>query len=249
MTRTFPRVIAASTVALGAAALLALTAPLSASAHVSLESNTATPGTFDTLTFRVPNESTDGATTNKLTINLPADAGLLDSVSFEPVAGWTAQLITTRLATPLVNGDQTTTEAVTQVVWTASPGSELGSGALGIFRLYVGPIPKVGSLKLPIDQGYSDGTTASWNGAPDSEHPAPVLYVTDPPVVDHDADSAPIPAVTTAPAAAASTTGGSDVVARVLGGAGLVLGAIGLVIALTGRRTAVKPVACTRKAD
>lgn len=237
MTRMSPHAVAASTVALGAAALLALAAPLSASAHVSLESNTATPGTFDTLTFRVPNESTDGATTNRLTINLPADAGLLASVKFEPVAGWTAELVTTKLATPVVHGDQTTTEAVTQVVWTATPGSELGAGALGVFRLYVGPIPKVGSLKLPIDQGYSDGTTASWNGAPDSEHPAPVLYVTDPPVADHDADSAPNPAVTAHPATAATGGDGSDVVARVLGGAGLVLGAVGLVIALSGRRT------------
>lgn len=231
------RRLGVTTLALGAAALLAVAAPLSASAHVSLETNTATPGTFDTLTFRVPNESAAGATTTRLAITLPSDDGLLASVEYLPVPGWTTQLITTKLAKPIVHGDATTTEAVTQVIWSATPGSELGAGALGVFKLFVGPIPKVGSITLPIEQGYSDGSIASWNGATGSEHPAPVLYVTDAPVVDHDPDSAPVTQVTSDAGAAASGGGRQDVVARALGGAGLVLGAVALVIALLGRRS------------
>lgn len=231
---------------LAAAALLALSAPLSASAHVSLETNTATPGSYDTITFRVPNESAT-ATTDAVTINLPSDAGLLASVRYLPVAGWTAELVTTKLAKPIVNGDDTTTEAVTQVVFTAAAGSELGEGSLGVFKLFVGPIPKVGKLSLPVDQGYSDGSVVSWNGAADSENPAPVLYVQDAPAVDHDADSAPQTGVTSEAAGAASTDG-PDVVARTLGGVGLVLGAVALVIAIAGRRPA-RSASATKKAS
>ena len=234
MTAPIRRRLAAAALALGAATLLALSAPLSASAHVSLEENTATPGSFTTLTFRVPNETADGASTNRLTLTLPTGTGLLDSVSYLPVPGWTAELVRTKLAAPITNGDDTITEAVTQVIWTANPGSEYGQGSLGIFRLFVGPIPDIGRLKLPTEQGYSDGSVVSWSGGTGSEHPAPVLYVDDNPVVDHDADSAPVTTVTTSPAA--PTTAAPDVLGRVLGGIGVVLGAVALVIAVAGRR-------------
>lgn len=225
--------------ALGAVTLLALAAPLSASAHVSLEDNTAVPGTFTTLTFRVPNETADGASTNKITITLPAGADLLDSVSYIPVAGWTAELATTKLATPIKNGDDTITRAVTQVNWTATPGSEYGAGSEGIFKLFVGPIPDVGQLALPVDQSYSDGSTVSWSGDTDADHPAPVLYVNDAPAADDDPDSAPVTSVT--PGTTTPTTSAQpDVLARVLGGIGLVLGAVAVVIAMVGRRPRAK---------
>src|SRR3954447_9090019 len=123
MTISTSRRVGIGTLALGAATLLAIAAPLSASAHVSLEENTARPGTFTTLTFRVPNETADGASTNKLTVTLPTGKSLLGSVSFVPVPGWRAELVTSKLAAPITDGDDTITEAVTQVVWTADPGS------------------------------------------------------------------------------------------------------------------------------
>lgn len=232
MNTSSSRRLAAATLALGTAALLAIAVPMSASAHVSLEENTAQPGTFTTLTFRVPNESADGASTNKLTVTLPTGKSLLGSVSFVPVPGWTADLVTSKLATPITRGDDTITEAVTQVVWTADPASAYGQGSLGIFKVFVGPVPDVGQLKLPVDQGYSDGTVVSWNGGVSADHPAPVLYVNDKPVVDHDADSAPAATVTTP---ATQTAAQPDTVARALGGIGLLLGAIALVIAIVGR--------------
>jgi uncharacterized protein YcnI len=227
------RRLATAALAFGSATLLALAAPLSASAHVSLEENTAKPGTFATLTFRVPNETADGASTNKLTVTLPGGQSLLDSVSYVPVPGWSVDVVTSKLATPLTSGDDTITEAVTQVVWTANPGSAYGPGSQGIFKLFVGPIPDVGQLKLPVDQGYNDGTVVSWNGGTGADHPAPVLYVDDKPVADDDPDSAP--------AATVATTGKQaptqpDTIARVLGGLGLLLGAVALMIAIVGRR-------------
>lgn len=236
MTTPLHRPLGLGALALGAAALLAISAPLSASAHVSLEENTATPGTFTTLTFRVPNE-TAAASTNKLTVTMPTGAGLLGSVSYIPVPGWSAEVVTSKLATPITHGDETITEAVTQVTFTAATGSEYGPGSLGIFTLFVGPIPDIGHLTIPVDQGYSDGTVVSWDGGTGSDHPAPVLYVNDKPVVDHDADSAPVPTVAPGDShAAGSSAPQPDVIARALGGVGLVLGAMALVIAIVGRR-------------
>jgi len=231
------RRIGVTALAFGAAALLAIAAPLSASAHVSLQQNTATAGSFTTLTFRVPNETT-GASTNKLTVTLPTGKSLLESVSYIPVPGWTTQLVTTKLDTPIVDGDSTITEAVTQVVWTAKPGSEYGPGSEGQFALFVGAIPDVGKLSLPTEQGYTDGSVVSWSGAVGSDHPAPVLYVNDAPPTSDDPDSAPETTVT-APAST-STAAQPDVLARAVGAVGLVLGAIALVIAIVGRRPARK---------
>ena len=235
MTAPFRRRLAAGSLALGAATLLAIAAPLSASAHVSLEENTAAPGSFTTLTFRVPNE-TSAAATDKLTVTLPHGTSLLASVSYLPVPGWTAELVTSKLTAPITAGDDTITEAVTQVIWTAD-GAGYGPGSLGIFKLFVGPIPDVGQLKLPVEQGYSDGSAVSWNGATASEHPAPVLYVDDAPVVDHDADSAP---QATVGASARPAAAEPDAVARLLGGAGLLLGAVALVIAIVGRSSTAR---------
>jgi uncharacterized protein YcnI len=237
MTTTLRRPLGIGALAVAAAALLTIAAPLSASAHVSLEENTATPGTFTTLTFRVPNE-TAAASTNKLTVTMPTGAALLGSVSYIPVPGWNAEAVSSKLATPITRGDDTITEAVTQVVFTAQPGSEYGPGSLGIFKLFVGPVPDVGHLTLPVEQGYSDGSVVAWSGGTTSEHPAPVLYVTDKPVVDHDADSAP--AATVAPGddhTSGPASAQPDIVARALGGVGLVLGAVALVIAIIGRRS------------
>lgn len=234
MNASIRRRLGVGALAFAAAALLAIAAPLSASAHVSLEENTAKAGTFTTLTFRVPNE-TDGASTNKLTVTLPTGKSLLGSVSYIPIPGWTTELVTTKLEKPITLGDDTITRAVTQVIWTARPGYEYGPGSEGQFKLFVGAIPDVGKLSLPAEQGYSDGSVVSWSGAVDSEHPAPVLYVNDAAPKSDDPDSAPETTVTTAQTAT-DPAPAPDVLARVLGGIGLVLGVIAVLIAVVGRR-------------
>jgi uncharacterized protein YcnI len=60
-----------------------------ASAHVTVNPNTATQGGYTKLTFRVPNEKAN-ANTVALEVNLPPTAPIR-SVSVKPVAGWTAQ--------------------------------------------------------------------------------------------------------------------------------------------------------------
>ncbi len=229
---------AKTAVALAAGATLALAAPLAASAHVSLEENTAAANSFALITFKVPNES-ETAGTSKIEINLPLDTPLA-FVSYVPVAGWKTELTTTTLDTPVEGLYGTITEAVSKITYTADPGSEVTAGQLQLFPLSVGPIPDTGSIQLPVDQTYTDGTVVSWSETgEDAEHPAPVLFINDKPVAGHDDDGDGDDDATIAVTDASSTSSSSssdDVLARVLGIGGLVLGAVGLVIGITGRR-------------
>ncbi len=229
-----------SSIAITAGLALAVAVPLAASAHVSVDPDQAAAGSYAVVTFRVPNES-EAAGTTKIEVSLPTDTPFI-SVRYVPVAGWTAELKRTTLPTPVTVGTSEITEAVTSVIWTASPGAEIAAGQLQLFPLSVGPVPDTGSIVLPVEQTYSDGSVVSWSEtAADAQHPAPVLYVNDPPVGDHGAatttDSHTDAGVT---ASAATSAESSDTVARVLGIGGLVLGAVALVLALFVRRPAAR---------
>ncbi len=177
---------AQTAVALAAGTALALAAPLAASAHVSLDNNTAEAGSFAILTFKVPNESATQGTT-KVEVSLPTDTPFA-YVSYVPVPGWTTDVTVEPLDTPIVGEDGTVTEATTKVTWTAAAGSEITDGQLQFFPLSVGPIPDTGSIVLPVAQTYSDGTVVNWSETGDgAEHPAPVLFVNDAPAADHHA--------------------------------------------------------------
>jgi uncharacterized protein YcnI len=216
--------------ALIAGALLALAAPLAASAHVTVGPNQAAAGSFALLDFKVPTESAT-ATTTKIQLNIPQDTPFA-YVSYVPVTGWTAELTTAKLATPITGEDGDITEAVTTVTWTASPGYEITADQLGVFPLSVGPVPDTGKVAFTVNQTYSDGTVVDWDDtSADAEEPAPVLYVNDaPPAAAHDDPDATLTA--TEPVATESP----DVLARVLGIGGLVVGVIGLVVGITARR-------------
>lgn len=222
------RTIAGASVALALGTVLALGAPLGASAHVTLEENTAEAGSYALLTFKVPNES-DTAATTSVTVNLPTDTPFV-SVRTVPVAGWTAEVITTTLPEPVEIGETTVTEAPTSIVWTAT-GEGLGGTELGLFPFSVGPVPDVGSLELPVDQGYSDGTVVAWAG-----DEVPILYVNDAPAGDHHGGGA---AEEEGHEEAATPTGpdSTAVAGLVVGSLGLVLGASALALTLIRRRS------------
>ncbi|TPX05688.1 YcnI family protein, partial [Schumannella luteola] len=160
MSRTIRRGPAAF-ITLTAATALALAAPLSASAHVTLAENTAAPGSYALLTFKVPTES-ESASTVSLTLMLPTDTPFT-SVRTVPIAGWSAELVRTTLPEPVTVGETQITEAVTSIVWTADDGAGIGVGELGLFPVSLGPVPDTGSIVLPVEQGYSDGSTVSWS--------------------------------------------------------------------------------------
>lgn len=225
-----------SATALIAGAVIALAAPLAASAHVGIDPNQSDPGTYPLITFKVPTESAT-ATTTRIELTLPQDTPF-GFVSYTPVEGWTTELVKETLPEPVVTDDGEVTEAVTKVIWTAEPGSELTAEQYGLFPLVLGPVPDTGSVILAVDQTYSDGTVVSWSetGA-DAEFPAPVLYVNDVPESDHhagdEADDEHAEIVVDGDTAAAAS---DDTLARVLGIGGLVLGAVAVVIAVTSRR-------------
>lgn len=242
MSRTHRRAAAAA-LAVAAATSLALASPLAASAHVTLDESTAEAGSYALLTLKAPNESETAATVS-LTLNLPTDTPFT-SVRTVPVAGWSAELVRETLPEPVTIGDTTITEAVTRIVWTADAGTGLRDGELGLFPVSLGPVPDTGSIVLPVDQGYDDGSVVSWSDTEEgAAHPAPVLYVNDaPPAGDHHhgGDDHAAPEVTSEPDAAAGGSGseaGVDVLARVLGVAGLAVGAVGVVLAFSWRRRA-----------
>lgn len=227
----------------GAAGLvLALSAPLAANAHVTIDPGAAEPGSYTVLTVKVPNESATAAT-SRVELRLPADTPFA-SVSYVPVPGWSAELVRSTLPEPVPAGEGEITEAVTSVVWTAEPGSEIGQGQLQLFDLSVGPVPDTGSVTLPAVQTYTDGEVVEWTetGA-GAEHPAPVLAITDEPAdahAGHDADAATVTAsdAGVAPAGSAAAEAPVDVLARVFGILGLVVGAVGVALAVTSRRKA-----------
>ncbi|GAA0565547.1 hypothetical protein GCM10010172_56370 [Paractinoplanes ferrugineus] len=205
---------------------LALAAP--ASAHVTVNPNTATPGGYTKVTFRVPNES-DTASTTKVEVNLPADKPVA-SVSLKPVPGWTAEAVKSKLATPIKAHDTEITEAVSKITWTAQTGSDIKPGTFQEFDVSLGPLPESGQLVFKALQTYSDGTVTRWIDEPttdgsEPEHPAPVLKLTAATATD---------AAAAAPTAAAAAPVGSEDSdgPDAFGIAGLVAGLLALVLAL-----------------
>jgi uncharacterized protein YcnI len=210
--------------ALGLGAVLALGAPQSASAHVTLDDDTAEAGSYALLTFKVPNES-DTATTTRITVTLPTDTPFVN-VRTVPVAGWSAEVVETTLPEPVEIGETTIAEAPTSIVWTAT-GDGLAATELGLFPFSVGPVPNVGRLELPVDQGYSDGRVVAWAG-----EDVPLLYVNDEPEADHHGGEDVPEADGTASSDPLAVTG------IVLGSGGLLLGAAALAVTLIRRRSA-----------
>ena len=165
----------------GTVAVLTLALAVPASAHVTVNPNTAVQGGYAKVTFRVPNES-DTANTTKVEVNLPADAPFA-SVSLKPVAGWTMAPVRSKLAKPIEAHGTQITEAVSKITWTAT-GDGLLPGEFDLFTISAGPLPtKPNKLTFKAVQTYSNGEVVSWiqqtvKGAPEPEHPAPTLTLT-----------------------------------------------------------------------
>ena len=227
-----------ASLAAAAATALVVAVPLAASAHVRVNPDQATPGSYAQLTFRVPTESATAGTV-KLVVDLPTDHPL-GSVSYQPLAGWTTEVTTEKLAKPITTDDGTVTEAPTRITWTADPGVQIAPGEFDQFQIVAGPIPDTGSLLLPAHQTYSDGSVVDWDQkAPASgdepEHPAPTLYIDDAPPADESASSTAVSTASAEPVAAAasrSTDSGLVTAAIAVGIAGLVLGAVSLIVAV-----------------
>ncbi|MER7008757.1 YcnI family protein [Dactylosporangium sp. NPDC000555] len=229
-------------VAAAAAVAAALAFPASASAHVTVNPNTAVQGGYAKVTFRVPNERNDAGTT-KLEIAIPTDKPIV-SVSLKPVQGWTATTETTKLATPVKtrDGDELT-EAVSKITWTADANSAIKPHQFQEFDVSLGPLPQTDQIVFKALQTYSSGEVIRWIDEPsatgEAEHPAPVLKLTK--KADSTTASTSTPA--TPAAGGGSSDSGGNGTAIGLGIAGLVLGLAGLVIGVLAYRRASAPTA------
>ena len=210
-----------------ASALVLAGAAGSAAAHVTVSLPDAKPGGYAKLVFRVPTES-DYTSTTKLVVSLPKDHPFAH-VGAQVKDGWKVEKTTEKLPAPVKVGDVTLSEAITTVTWTSLKGG-IPANDFDEFALSVGRLPeKVDSLSFPAEQTYSDGEVVKWDaarteGADEPEHPAPTLKL----------------AAAITPVAASTPESSSDPLARGLGGAGLLLGLIGLGLGLRPRKPKVQ---------
>lgn len=217
---------------------------IGASAHVTPDPTSAPKGAGDlVITFRVPNE-TDNANTVKVVIQLPQDHPIAD-VEALAMPGWTDTIENRHLTTPIKTDDGSFSDVASVITWT---GGKIGPGQYGEFKILAQGLPTdTDQLVFKALQTYDNGTTTSWiETQADAEHPAPVIKLT---AEVPDGASAP---VATAAAANASTnptavtTAKSTSSSNGLGIAGIIVGAIGLIVAVAalvvarGRQTSAK---------
>ena len=240
------RALSRARVGAAAGLALALGVPLAASAHVTVNPNTATPGSYATVNFRVPTES-ETASTVKVEVTLPTDTPFT-AVLVQPVPGWTATVEKGAYPAPVEVDGNTVSDGPLKIVWQADPGVGIGQDQFQVFSAVLGPVPDTGHVVLPAVQTYSDGEVVNWSATPDEVaaddtlEPAPVLYINDaPPTTGHGAShdtSTAAPAAdghddhTMSEASASSTDGsagaalGLSIAALVIGIGGAVLGAL-----------------------
>jgi len=232
--RALIRVGAVATVTLATALLGAGIA----AAHVETDPGQAPKGDESTITFRVPNEE-ESAGVVKLEVSFPLDHPVPEA-NTTPIPGWTATVTMTTLPKAVHQNNSDVKNAVQTVTWTADPGTQIKPGEFLRFPVLAGPLAdNTDKLTFKALQTYSNGDVVRWidppaaDGAPEPEHPAPTLTL-----VSGDADAGPAK-----PADTAAST--ADDTARWLGGAGLVIGilglALGIVIAARGRRAIAPP--------
>ncbi len=233
---------AATVSALAAGAVLLVAGP--ASAHVSVDPEEAAKGGYSVVNFKVPNEQ-DKASTVKLEVTFPTDHPLA-SVMPQPVPGWDVKVEKKKLDKPIEMHGEKITEAVSKVTWT---GGKVEPGRFQQFPVSMGQLPEdADQLVFKALQTYDDKEVVRWieepkESAAEPEHPAPVLKLTAAEKGESGAgDASSDDGKSTEKAAASSDSDSgsgdsSDTTARVLGGAGIVVGIAGVAFGvLAGRR-------------
>ncbi|GAB3122276.1 YcnI family copper-binding membrane protein [Glaciibacter psychrotolerans] len=229
-------VIASS--ALAAGALLAVAVPLSASAHVSIDPSSASAGSYTVLTFALPH-GCDGSATTAIAIDIPES---IASVTPTVNQGWDVSKVAVERAKPIEDGHgNSITTRIGQIVYTAK--TPLADGLRDTFALSLQlPADAAGTtLEFPLLQSCEVGETL-WNESAkadgsEPDHPAPAIAVSAAVADAHGHGDEAEAADETEVAGEHDASGASDdVVARVLGIGGLVVGVVGVVLAVTARR-------------
>lgn len=212
--------------------------PTVAYAHVTVNPDTTAAESYADLTFRVPTES-DSASTEQVVVDLPTDTPFL-SVTPRSLPGWDVEVEVRTLDEPFEVEGATVDEAPARVTWTAEKGNEVPPHEYQEFAVRVGSLPQEGTdVVLAAHQTYTDGSVVDWDDLPsddgtEPEAPAPVFTTTAADPVDgHHGAAAAEPGTEPDDASDAESV---DPVGRLLGGAGIVVGAVGIGAALVTRR-------------
>ncbi len=221
------------------AATVGITGLLSAgiaSAHVTANvyGPQVSKGGYGSIFFRVPNEEKDAGTV-KVEIAIKPEYAF-GSVRTKPIPGWTAEVVKSKLPTPVTTPSGTQiTEAVTKVSWTAQPGTKIAAGSTEFqeFQISAGAFPTtLDAVEFPATQTYENGKVVEWNqptpaSGEEPEHPAPSVKLAEKSEDGHGGAHGGTEAKADGGDSHASSSS-SDNTARWLGGAGLVVGALGL---------------------
>ncbi|BDZ63996.1 YcnI family copper-binding membrane protein [Agromyces mangrovi Wang et al. 2018] len=234
--RTTIRTTSLAAAALGGGALLALAAPLAANAHVTVTPSGTAAGSYAVMTFSVAH-GCEGSPTTSLAIDIPEGVA---SVAPTVSATWDVETVTDD-------------DRVSQVVYTAVEPLPDGFRDTVELQVRIAEDAAGTDLVFPVVQACEEGETAWVEVAAEGEEepasPAPFITVTestgdahghgttDDSADEEHSDEAHAESTEASEASDASET---DVLARVLGIGGLVVGAVGIVLAVTARRGAAK---------
>ncbi|MWV57531.1 YcnI family copper-binding membrane protein [Rathayibacter sp. VKM Ac-2754] len=237
------RLVGGGSLAAAGALAVALSAPAAANAHVTAAASSTAAGSYTVVTFSLAH-GCDGSPTTGLTITMPDG---VDSVSPTVNPNWDVVKNEVAIADPVTDSHgNTATERVSDVVYTARTPLADGYRDTVSLQLQIPEDAAGQTLEFPVLQTCETGSTA-WDqptveGEDEPELPAPAVVVTaaEEGAGHHDDDGDGDDAVATAASATTAVSSGDDVVARVLGVGGLVVGAVGVAVALASRRRGPK---------
>lgn len=226
------RIARLSAAGLVGGAVLALAAvPLAASAHVTVTPSGTAAGSYTVLTFAY-SHGCEGSPTTAIAIDIP-----------ESIASVAPTLNPNYTIEKVADGDRTS-----QVVYTAITPVQDGYRDTIELSLQLPEDAAGETLAFPVLQTCEVGET-NWNqvaeeGEEEPESPAPVIVVTEATGEGHGHGAATEEAASDehgdghaeGAEETAATSDDSDTVARVLGIGGLVVGVVGIVLALAARR-------------
>ncbi|PPF18521.1 YcnI family protein [Rathayibacter sp. AY1A7] len=220
---------------------LAVAAPTAASAHVTAAASSTAAGSYTVVTFSLAH-GCEGSPTTGLTITMPDG---INSVSPTINPNWDVVKNEVAIADPVTDSHgNTATKRVSDVVYTAKTPLADGYRDTVALQLQLPEDATGSTLEFPVLQTCETGSTA-WDqptvdGQDEPELPAPTVAVTAAEArsgheAGHDDDGDGDDAVATT-ASATTATSGDDVLARILGVGGLVVGAVGVAVGLASRR-------------
>ncbi|TVY06942.1 YcnI family protein [Paenibacillus cremeus] len=189
-----------------------------ASAHVTVQPQQTTQGTYEVFNVRVPTEK--DIPTVKIEVKIPAEVTIS---RFEPKSDWKYDLT------------KDSSGKITSVTWSAT-GNGLSSTEFGNFLMNGKVADNATQISWKAYQTYKDGSVVEWVGAEGSDKPASVTKV-NPKAAGSDSTGHDSAAAAPAKAQPAASAGNSNT-ALYIAIAALILGVIAIIISISKKKSA-----------